>query len=99
MPTECLSRWPMARFDSFPLRLIQRSWLPRLQSTAENRSTWVTEYLSENENPDLDSSLARGIVDSARAGHDFGKLSGLLSTQLRFALPARSRSDVFRRLL
>src|SRR6185437_12519684 len=92
-----MPRWPTARFGSSAPRSTRRNWRPRLLSPAENGSIWI-EHHDEVPNSNDDSALARGRVDSAGAGRDFGELSRLLPAQFRFALPTRPRGDVHRRL-
>src|SRR5262245_59381678 len=84
----CASSAPPSTHSDWPLRS---------PSPAENRSIWI-EFRGEQQNSNDGSALARGRLDPAGTGHDLGKLSRLLSTQFRFALPAGSRGDVHGRL-
>src|SRR5437879_2399383 len=74
-----------------------------LLSVASCSSELVASFLRpdpsrESENSNDDSWLARGLVDSASVGGDFGELSRLFSAQFRLALPAGPRGDFYRRL-
>src|SRR5579883_628758 len=62
-----------------------------------NGSTWI-EHFGEIETPDDGPPLARGLVNPAGPGLDFGELPRLLPAQFRFPLPAGPRGDVHRHL-